>query len=635
MKKTLSLLMSVLMLLSFSIAAFAAPQQADAQSAATQVDLLFSNFNTVKQNDASVWSYAVTDLDHNGKLELLAASIQGDGRYTALNAWEVSEDGKTLNQCHVHVPQGGSFPDLISASADTFYNSGNDTWYYLFDDTTTVSATMVSTSKCSVQKKGDTIEYTTYATRQMNYQGNQNVSTFTDASGNVITPDAYNAAGVNALASAARSSTSFDWFLAAEVSKDRLAESYGVFSGALMPALTADAGAAQLAFAPVSASGIVAMQNTVLMVTKQPTNEFHKAGETALFIANANVWSSVEWTFVAPGGGEYSAQSFSLTFPNASLDGYYTSNLTLGQVSADMNGWSVYATFYTAQNNQTVRTGAAYLYVSDSAVKTKTISSGAIAGVVTNPQADKLTISLADGSTVDVPRSICSVIYGDLTAGCSCTVYYHGGKASASNIWHVDINGSMTTYTVTYYEYYCPNCHHSVSPNADVCPYCGYRFTSASAPSYRYYCPSCYGEIPGDVDICPYCGYIFASGTYMHDGTAWLYYGEITEDDDDLGSGYRTYGVPITDGSEEEDYGSGYRTYGVPITDGSEEEDYGSGSHTYGVPITDGSDDDDYLSDYWSYDYGSDDDDYLSDYWSYDYDDFDYDYMPYDYDDFD
>ena len=573
MKKTLSLLMSVLMLLSFSIAAFAAPQQADAQSAATQLDLLFSNFNTVKQNDASVWSYAVTDLDHNGKLELLAASIQGDGRYTALNAWEVSEDGKTLNQCHVHVPQGGSFPDLISASADTFYNSGNDTWYYLFDDTTTVSATMVSTSKCSVQKKGDTIEYTTYATRQMNYQGNQNVSTFTDASGNVITPDAYNAAGVNALASAARSSTSFDWFLAAEVSKDRLAESYGVFSGALMPALTADAGAAQLAFAPVSASGIVAMQNTVLMVTKQPTNEFHKAGETALFIANANVWSSVEWTFVAPGGGEYSAQSFSLTFPNASLDGYYTSNLTLGQVSADMNGWSVYATFYTAQNNQTVRTGAAYLYVSDSAVKTKTISSGAIAGVVTNPQADKLTISLADGSTVDVPRSICSVIYGDLTAGCSCTVYYHGGKASASNIWH--------------------------SPNADVCPYCGYRFTSASAPSYRYYCPSCYGEIPGDVDICPYCGYIFASGTYMHDGTAWLYYGEITEDDDDLGSGYRTYGVPITDGSEEEDYGSGYRTYGVPITD------------------------------------GSDDDDYLSDYWSYDYDDFDYDYMPYDYDDFD
>ena len=110
MKKTLSLLMSVLMLLSFSIAAFAAPQQADAQSAATQVDLLFSNFNTVKQNDASVWSYAVTDLDHNGKLELLAASIQGDGRYTALNAWEVSEDGKTLNQCHVQVPQGGSFP---------------------------------------------------------------------------------------------------------------------------------------------------------------------------------------------------------------------------------------------------------------------------------------------------------------------------------------------------------------------------------------------------------------------------------------------------------------------------------------------------------------------------------------------
>ena len=660
MKRTIALLMSVLILLSLSVSGFAAPIQADAQSAAAQVKLIFSNFSTFTQSDASVWSYAVTDLDHNGQLELLAASIQGDGRYVALKAWEVSPDGKSLNPCHVHVPQGGSFPDLITASADTFYNSGNDTWYYLFDDTLTVSATQVITSKCSVQKKGDTFEFTTYATRHMSYQGNQNISVFTDASGKIITPEAYNAAGVNALASAARSSTSFDWFLASEVSEDRLTNSYGVFSGTLMPSLTADAGTAIVAFVPMSTSSVVAMQNTVLMVTKQPTNEFHKAGETALFIANANVWSSVEWTFVAPEGGEYSAQSFSRLFPQAALDGYFSSNLSIEQVSTDMNGWSVYATFYTAQNTQTVRTASAYLYVSDSTVNTKAISSGAIAGVVTGLQADKLTVSLTDGSTVDVPRSICSVIYGDLTTGSTCTVYYHGGKASASNIWHVDVNGSMTTYTVTYYEYYCPNCHHSVSPNAEVCPYCGYSFTSS--PSYHYYCPSCYGEVPADVDICPYCGYIFATGAYMQDGTAWLHYGEIIteDDDDDLGSGYRTYGVPITDGydnygsgfltygvpitdggDDDDDLGSGYRTYGVPITDGYD--NYGSGFLTYGVPITDGGDDDDYGSGYHTYGVPITDgsEDYGSGYHTYgvpitdgsEY--YDYDYEPYDFDDFD
>ncbi len=86
MKRTIAFLISVLVLLSLSVSGFAAPVQADAQSAAAQTELILNNFSTFTQNDASVWSYAVTDLDRNGQLELLAASIRGDGRYAALKA---------------------------------------------------------------------------------------------------------------------------------------------------------------------------------------------------------------------------------------------------------------------------------------------------------------------------------------------------------------------------------------------------------------------------------------------------------------------------------------------------------------------------------------------------------------------
>ena len=51
MKRLFAIVCSLVLLLSFSVSAFAAPVKADAQSVQTQAELISSNFSTFKQND--------------------------------------------------------------------------------------------------------------------------------------------------------------------------------------------------------------------------------------------------------------------------------------------------------------------------------------------------------------------------------------------------------------------------------------------------------------------------------------------------------------------------------------------------------------------------------------------------------
>ena len=499
MKKFISLLCTVILLFSIGATGFAAPVRADAQSVQSQINLIWSNFATFRQDEAeAVWSYAVTDLDHNGLLEILAGSIQGTGRYTNLKAWEVGADMASFIACRVNVPEGDSFPDVIVSSADTYYVASTDTWNYMFDDSITVSPTEVMTVRSAVFMQSSNLGYTPYAFQHTEYNGNMTV-TFTDKDGRILTPQDFNAVLSNAFPGAKKTTTRFDWFPAAELtSSARLADSFLVFS-------------------------------------------------------NTN-------TAPAPGGS--------------------------------------------------------------------------VSGTVSDVQSGRITIALNGGQSVQVPAGICSVLYGDLAAGCSCTVYFSGSAPAANTIYHVDIYGSFANYVTAGITYYCPNCEHEVPEDASVCPYCGYRFVSMPASSQHYYCPSCSHEVSAADDVCPYCGYIFSLGIYLGSGT-----------------GYLTYGVPITDGLpgysaycpncnhavphdaevcpycgyvfEDSAYldSSGYRTYGVPITDGSDysafcpncnhavDEDTdvcpycgyvfetgdtlpdGTAYNTYGTEVTDGSDD--------------------------------------------
>ena len=87
------------------------------------------------------------------------------------------------------------------------------------------------------------------------------------------------------------------------------------------------------------------------VISKQPFGESHYTGESALFIASANPYTSAHWTAVSPTGMEGTMEMFRNAFPTCNTTGDNDTSLTIYNISNDMNGWSFYCSF---DNNGTV-----------------------------------------------------------------------------------------------------------------------------------------------------------------------------------------------------------------------------------------------------------------------------------------
>ncbi len=81
-----------------------------------------------------VYFYTVTDLDHNGRLELICASVQGSGIYTYSNYFEVNEQLDGLMQCDVKSDRGGSEADVVVETVPVYYDGEEDIYHYIFSD---------------------------------------------------------------------------------------------------------------------------------------------------------------------------------------------------------------------------------------------------------------------------------------------------------------------------------------------------------------------------------------------------------------------------------------------------------------------------------------------------------------------
>ena len=454
-KNIFSLLLALIMLFSVAIigpaAAFAEeaalaeiiPAAEEVSDVDAQLALIFAKIGILKQpNTALSWYYTVTDLDHNGRLEFIAASQHPNDRSTNLKIWEVNADRTAIRECTVVKDPDESFPDILTDITDTFYDPDTDTWFYLFYDNVVLSANDVYTSKSAYHLKNGSISYESFAVEHTLVENGYRSVSHTDANGISISPDQYNAAGVNAFYGAERSSTSFDWFISDELeSLSRLADSFAVFMGEKEPtevfpvpqpeALKTPAStpvpvytAAPTAVPITPVQPTPEPQPTYLSITKNPTNENRTEGDTAWFVANANAYESLTWTMVSPNGGEYSLQNFGYMFADAPISGMYSTTLSIGNVALDMQGWGAYCTFY--YRGQTARTTTAYIYVSKKQPP-KPAPTTTFYGTVTDWSYSTVNVDIYGVGVVSIPRGICDV-YGDLSYGAKASVAWDGSK---------------------------------------------------------------------------------------------------------------------------------------------------------------------------------------------------------------
>ena len=117
-KKAFSFLLALVMLLSVGLFGGAAAQADNTATVAGEVSdvdaqlaLIASQTEKLKQDESKInWFYTVTDLNHDGSLEFIAASLHPLDRSTNLRVWEVSKDPKTLTELSLNQEEDESFP---------------------------------------------------------------------------------------------------------------------------------------------------------------------------------------------------------------------------------------------------------------------------------------------------------------------------------------------------------------------------------------------------------------------------------------------------------------------------------------------------------------------------------------------
>ena len=218
-RNVLSMLLIFALLLSLTLCAGASAFAAESSvKPMQQLKLIESQIDSLRQdNSTRTWYYTVADLDHDGCLEFVAASLHPADRSTNLKVWSVSRDGTTLNECSLNMDPEESFPDIMTDTADTYHVKDTDTWYYMVNDNVVLSDSEVYTVKTAVNLKNGTVGYDSYAVEHtVLTNGVRNVS-HTDTSGLPISPEQFNAAGAKAFADADRSNSAFEWLTADKI----------------------------------------------------------------------------------------------------------------------------------------------------------------------------------------------------------------------------------------------------------------------------------------------------------------------------------------------------------------------------------------------------------------------------------
>ena len=411
MKKTLAMMLAAVMLFALCACGKTEPEtptpapEAPIETAApaetgeedpvsTQIIDLFNDICMLKTNpEYGKYWYCITDLDHNGRLEVTGAVTEGSGGFTSALMYEVGEDLKTLQQVDLGLAEGEFLPEIIKSQVETYHVEEDDSWHYIFFDSTAVGAEENFQTMYSLCLKNAVLERTVLGYMNIVMDKEQHTSyVFTDASGKELANSEEYVALASRHFGIKPVTTGMDWFALSDIfSTERLAKSYSVFTGkeapdvdpvvtpipAYKPTPTpTPTPSASPPPTPTPTPKPTPTPAPAPVVTKNPTNETLYVGGSCQFVAKADNASGMSWKLVAPSGEVYNAVSSPFA-GQLVVSGANSNCLTLSSVPLGLNGYAVYAEFY---GTSTVQSARANVYVNQ--VEMATVSASANSGYV-------------------------------------------------------------------------------------------------------------------------------------------------------------------------------------------------------------------------------------------------------------
>lgn len=362
----------------------------DPKSPTAQVSLIFDNIDRLKSDDGvTKYYYTVTDLDHNGRLELFSALTQGTDNVTTGRIFEVNENYDGFIEADLGLSQRSSLPEVVTNKTDCY--NDNETYYYIYSDTSSINSGEHYISKIALSLKDEKLTLKELAYQNVVLQNGLTVYIINDSDGRDIDIDQYDQIDELNFPNAKKSEVNFDWFdLASATSAERLAESYSVFSGDKLPSPATPTPAPTAA--PVQTPQIV--DNNVV-ITKHPTTENTTEGGNATFIARATGYYSISWQLIDPNGNIYDINSS--PFPAMYVSGSNQPQLTLSNVPIGINNWSVRALFYGAN---TAYTNQAKIYVASKPIVEKYVTANPASGTYFDSLYNNVCLYSSDGSRI-------------------------------------------------------------------------------------------------------------------------------------------------------------------------------------------------------------------------------------------
>lgn len=314
--------------------------------------------------EASSWSYAFTDLNRNGRLEVIAVSTQTLTSRTTVKCCEVSPNFKGVTECACTQSAEDVWPELAVSALPCYFDSRTGVCYYVCEDLSRVNALQNNYAMRVFWLFDGVLQLNTLASKSVTANQNGQTSTVCrDWAGNAISESDYMSYADRYYASLVKSSLTLSWQrgVSDPVSGGgAMTPSYIVpDSSGSVPAYVPPAPTPRPTPVPTPAATVGAK----VVITKNPTSESLAIGGTTWFIAHANNASSVTWQAVSPDGYVYTAAEALSLHPGLVLDGVNKDTLTLKNVPFSFNGWGFQARF-DGVGNSAVST-AAYLYVGD------------------------------------------------------------------------------------------------------------------------------------------------------------------------------------------------------------------------------------------------------------------------------
>ena len=272
--------------------------------------------------DYCPWFYTITDLDMNGRLEIICACTQGTGVFTTAFVWELSEDFKTLVPCADFIEEGMSFPEIIVDSAERYFDADSGQYWYVFSDLTKNGYAEQYLSTIALCLEKGQIMSSTIASKEILYkdvQGEPEISC-TDHEGRPISEADFESAAERAFAGFEKSSLSLEWTRVEQPPQEHAVQ---------IPTTTQ---------APV-------YNGPAPVITKSPSSESLSAGGKTWFIAHADNAHSITWLFTSPQGQQYSLEETMTIHPGLALEVLPEDTIAVANVPVSFNGWGISARF--------------------------------------------------------------------------------------------------------------------------------------------------------------------------------------------------------------------------------------------------------------------------------------------------